>query len=138
MLATLGKRREEVQAELKTTPAFTALSEKIETMRKKVDLMYRQKHKDYLKENKQLQELEAQRWRMTEAKMGPEADELQREVNRYGATVEAQKALAKETPEWIEANKQYTDLEKQLRYIPDPKFAQERKQIDETITKAKE
>ena len=138
MNATLGKRRKEVEAELKTTPAYTALLEKIATMQKKVDLMRRQKNKGWQKENEKLQELDRQRWQMAAAKMGAEADELLREINRYGHTVEAQKALAKETPEWIEANKQYTDLEKQLRYIPDPKFAQERKQIDETITKAKE
>jgi hypothetical protein len=137
MSATLRKRREEVQAELRTTPAFTALLEEIEKLRKTVNLMYRQRHKDYLKENKRLQELEGQRGRTVQAKMGAEAAELLREVHRYGHTVEAQKALAKETPEWIEANRQYTELEDKLRYRPDPKFARERKQIDETIKETK-
>ncbi len=133
MLATLGKRREEAQAELKTTPAYVALLEKIEQMRKKVDLMRQQKNKDWEEENKKLHELHGQRSKMVAAKMGPEADELGREINRYGHTVEAQRKLAKETPEYLEIDKQYRELEEKLRYVPDPKFEQERKQIDETL-----
>jgi len=138
MNATLRKRREEVQAELKKTAAFTALLERIKTTQRKVESMRREKNKDWQKENKKLHELHGQRAKMVAAKMGPEADELLREIHRYGHTVEAQKALAKETPEWIEANRKYTGLEKQVRYIPDPRFAQERKQIDETIRKIKD
>ena len=133
MSATLHKRRQEVQAELKKTPAYPALSEKIKAMREKVQLMHRQKHKDYRKENKQLQELDRQRWQMVAAGMGAEADQLLRKINQYGHTVEAQKALAKETPEYIEAERQYQELEAKLRYTPDPKYAQERKHIDETL-----
>ena len=107
-------------------------------MQKKVELMRRQKDKGWQKENKKLHELHGQRAKMVAAKMGPEADELLREVQRYGHTVEAQKALAKETPEYIEVERQYQELEKTVRYIPDPKFEQERKQIDETIRKTKE
>jgi hypothetical protein len=51
--------------------------------------------------------------------------------------VEAQRALAKETPEYMEIDKQVKELEEKLRYVPDPKFVQERKQIDETIEKTK-
>ncbi len=133
MHATRRKRAEEVQAELKKTPAYTALLEKIEQMRKKVDLMRQQKNKDWQKENQQLRELERQRAIMAATKMGPKADELAREINRYGHTVEAQRALAKETPEYLEIDKQFRELEEKLRYVPDPKFEQERKQIDETL-----
>jgi hypothetical protein len=138
MNATRRKRAEEVQAELRTTPAFTALLERIETTRKTVESMRRQKNKDWEKENKKLQELDTQRAKMVAAKMGPEADELSREINRYGHTVEAQRALARQTPEWVEADKQYKELEEKLRYIPDPKFAQERKQIDETMKETRD
>ena len=138
MSATIRKRREEVQAELKTTPAYVALSEKIEQMRKKVDLMRQQNDKDYLKKNQQLRELERQRGIMAATKMGPKADELSREINRYGHTVEAQRALAKETPEYVEIDKQVKELEEKLRYVPDPKFAQERKQIDETLKETRD
>ncbi len=75
---------------------------------------------------------------MVAAKMGPEADELLREIHRYGHTVEAQRKLAKETPEYLEIDKQYRELEEKLRYVPDPKFEQERKQIDETLKETRD
>jgi hypothetical protein len=137
MSATRRKRAEEVQAELKKTPAYTALLERIKTTQKKVESMRREKNQDWQKENKKLHELHGQRAKMVAAKMGPEADELLREIHRYGHTVEAQRALARQTPDYMEIDKQYRELEEKLRYVPDPKFVQERKQIDETIEKTK-
>ena len=68
----------------------------------------------------------------------PEAAKLRREQHGRRGEVDNLRRSIHETREWKEVDKKYNQLEKQIRYQPDPKFAREQKQIDQQIQKMEE
>jgi Tfp pilus assembly protein PilN len=68
----------------------------------------------------------------------PGAAKLQREQFELREENEQLRRTIQETSEWKEADRKYKELEKQIRYQPDPKFAREQKEIDGQVQKMTE
>ena len=128
--------RKKAEEELKKTPAYSKLLENITTQQKAVNAM-KPGSAEREKEQKQLNELHGQRNRMVEDRQWayPGATKLQKE--QFGVREENEQLwrTIRETSEWKEVDKKYKELEKQIRYQPDPKFAREQKQIAGQIQK---
>ncbi len=128
--------RKKAEEELKKTPAYSTLLENIKTLQKAVNTM-KPGSAEREKEQKRLNELHGQRNRMVEDRQWayPGATKLQKE--QFGVRQESNQLWRsiEETSEWKEVDRKYKELEKQIRYQPDPKFAREQKQIAGQIQK---
>jgi hypothetical protein len=131
--------RKTAEEELKKTPAYSTLLENITTLQKAVNAM-KQGSAEREREQKRLQELHGQRNRMVEDRQwaSPEAAKLRREQHGRRGEVDNLRRSIHETREWKEVDRKYKELEKQIRYQPDPKFAREQKQIDQQVRKMEE
>ena len=131
--------RKKAEEELKKTPAYSTLLENITTLQKAVNAM-KPGSAERETEQKRLNELHGQRNRMVEDRQwaSPEAAKLRREQHGRRGEVDNLRRSIHETREWKEVDKKYNQLEKQIRYQPDPKFAREQKQIDQQIQKMEE
>ena len=131
--------RNKAEEELKKTPEYSNLLENITTLQKAVNAM-KQGSVEREKEQKRLQELHGQRNRMVEDRQWqyPGAAKLQREQFELREENEQLRRTIQETSEWKEADRKYKELEKQIRYQPDPKFAREQKEIDGQVQKMTE
>jgi len=65
----------------------------------------------------------------------PEAEKLQKEQFGRRGEVEQLGRTIQETSEWKAVDREYKQLEKQVRYKPDPRFVREQKQIDGQVQK---
>ncbi|MDP6630272.1 MAG: DUF6055 domain-containing protein [Kiritimatiellia bacterium] len=128
--------RNKAEEELKKTPAYSKLLENITTLQKAVNAM-KPGSAEREKEQKRLQELHGKRNRMVEDRQwaSPEAAKLRRDREGRRGKNEQLRRTIQETSEWKEVDKKYRELEKQIRYQPDPKFAREQKQIDQQVQK---
>ena len=128
--------RKKAEEELKKTPAYSKLLENITTLQKAVNAM-KPGSAEREKEQKRLNELHGQRNRMVEDRQWayPEAAKLRREQHGRREEIEQLRRSIQETSEWKEVDRKYKELEKQIRYQPDPKFAREQKQIDGQVQK---
>jgi len=128
--------RNKAEEELKKRPAYSKLLENIQTLQKAVNAM-KPGSAEREKEQKRLQELHGKRNRMVQDRQWqyPGATKLQKEqFGRRGKNEQLRRTI-QETGEWKKADREYKELEKQVRYQPDPKFAREQKQIDGQIQK---
>ncbi len=131
--------RNKAEEELKKTPAYSKLLENITTLQKAVNAM-KPGSAERETEQKRLNELHGQRNRMVEDLQwaSPEAAKLRREQHGRRGEVDNLRRSIHETREWKEVDKKYRELEKRIRYQPDPKFAREQKQIDQQVQKMEE
>jgi len=128
--------RRKAEEELKKTPAYSTLQENIKTLQKAIHAM-KQGSAEREEEQKRLNELHGKRNRMVQDRQGayPSARKLQKE--QYGLRKESEqlRRSIQGTSEWKQVDRKYKELEKQIRYQPDPKFAREQKQIAGQIQK---
>ena len=124
------------EEELKKTPAYSTLQENITTLQKAVNAM-KQGSAEREKEQKRLNELGSQRYQMILGRQWeyPGAMKLQKEQFGRRGEVEQLRRTIQETSEWKAVDRKYKELEKQIRYQPDPKFAREQKQLAGQIQK---
>lgn len=139
-LETLNRKtqefREKAEEELKKTPAYSSLQENIKTLQKAIHAM-KQGSAESEKENRRLHELHDQRNRMVQDRQWeyPESTKLQKEQFKLRREVEQLRRRIQETSEWKGVDRKYKELEKQIQYQPDPKFAREQKQLAGQIQK---
>ena len=128
--------RTKAEEELKKNPAYSTLQENIKTMEKAMRAM-KQGSAEWEKENDRLRELHNKRNRMVQDRQWeyPEATKLQKERFVLDQARNELRNGIHATSEWKEADRKYEELEKQIRYQPDPKFALKQKQIEQQVQK---
>jgi len=131
--------RKKAEEELKKDPAYSTLQEDIQTLQKAVNAM-KPGSAEREKQQKRLNELHGQRNLMLEDRQwaSPEAAKLRRDREGRRGEVDNLRRSIHETSEWKEIDRKYRELEKQIRYQPDPNFAREQKQIDQQVQKMEE
>ena len=131
--------RSKAEVELKKTPTYSKLLENITTLQKVVNAM-KPGSAEREREQKRLQELHGQRNRLVEDRQwaSPEAEKLRRERHAVRSAVVEARSAVEATGPWQKAITEYNQLEKQIRYQPDPKFAREQKQIDQQVREMEE
>jgi len=128
--------RRKAEEELKKDPTYSTLQENITTLQKAVNAM-KQGSAEREKEQKRLGELHGQRNRMVHDRQGAYPGAMKRHKEQFGLrqAVERVRRSIQGTSEWKQADRKYRELEKQIRYQPDPKFAREQKQLAGQIQK---
>lgn len=128
--------RKKAEEELKKNPTYSKLQEDIQTLQKAVNAM-KQGSAERARKQTQLNELGSQRYQMILGRQWeyPGAMKLQKEQFGRRGEVEQLRRTIQETSEWKEVDRKYKELEKQIRYQPDPKFAREQKQLAGQIQK---
>lgn len=132
----LQEFRKKAEEELSKTPAYSTLQENITTLQKAVNAM-KQGSAEREGKQTQLNELQGQRNRMVEDRQWayPGATKLGKEQVGHGQDLNQLRNSIMESSEWKEADRKYKELEKQIQYQPDPKFALEQKQLAGQIQK---